>query len=88
MSEYMTGLLENAPPQSTILKEVNQYTNEDTEEDTTMVIDAVNFVSKQCILTSSELNMLGWDGKVPTECYVKPQAVNWWNHYNIHGIVS
>ena len=88
MSEYMTGLLENAPPCYKILKEVNQYTNEDIEEDTTMDIAAVNSVSKQCILTSSELNMSEWDGKVPTECYLKPQAVNWWNHYNLHDIVS
>ena len=87
-SEYMTWLLENSPPCSTILKEVNQYTNEDTEEDTTMVIPVVNFVSKQCILTSSELNTSDCDGKVPTECYVKPQGMNWWNHYNLHGIVS
>ena len=56
-SEYMTRFLENAPPYSTILKEVNQYTNEDTEEDTTMDITNVNSVSKQCILTSSEVNM-------------------------------
>ena len=75
-SEYITGFLENAPPYSKILKEVNQYTNEDTEEDTTIDIDAINFVSKQCILTSSELNMSEWDGKVPTECYVNPQEVN------------
>ena len=46
-SEFMTGFLENAPPYSTILKEVNQYTNEDTEEDTTMVITAINSISKQ-----------------------------------------
>ena len=84
----MRGLLENAPPYSTILKEVNKYTNEDAEEDTTMDIAAVNSVSKQCILTSSELNMSDWDGKAPTECYLKPQAVNWWNHYNLHGILS
>ena len=67
----MTVLLENAPPYSTILKEVNQYTNEDTEEDTTMDIAAVNSVSKQCILTSSKLNMSDWDGKFPRECYAK-----------------
>ena len=84
----MTGLLENFPPYSTILKEVNQYTNEDTEEDTTMDIAAVNSVSEQCILTSSELNMSDWDGKVPMECYVKPRVVNWWNHYNLNDIVS
>ena len=84
----MTRLLENAPPYSAILKEFNQYTNEDTKEDTTMDIAAVNSISKQCILTSSELNMSDWDGKVPTECYVKPHAMNWWNHYNLHGIVS
>jgi len=53
----MTGFLENAPLYSTILKEVNKYTNEDTEEDTTMDIAVVNSVSKQCILTSSELSM-------------------------------
>ena len=68
----MTGFLENAPPYSTILKVVNQYTNEDIEEDTTMDITAVNSVSKQCILTSYELNMSDWDGKAPTECYLKP----------------
>ena len=56
-SEYIIGFLENSPPYSTILKEVNQYTNEDTEEDTTMDIIAVNSVSKQCIITSYELNM-------------------------------
>ena len=84
----MTGLLENAPPYSTILKEVKQYTNEYTKEDTTMDIAAINSISKQCILTSSELNLSDWDGKVPTECYVKPQAVNSWNHYNLHGIFS
>lgn len=83
-SEYMTGSLENAPPYSTLLKEVNQYPNENTEEDTTIDIAAVNSVSEQCILTSSELNMSDWDGKVPTECYVKPQSVDWWNHYNFH----
>ena len=71
-SEYMTWLLENSPPYSTILKEVNQYTNEDIEEDTTMDITVVNSISKQCILTSSELNMSDWGGKVPMECYVKP----------------
>lgn len=86
--EYMTGSLENAPPYSTILKEVNQYPNEDTEEDTTMDIAAVNSISEQCILTSSELSMSDWDGKVPTECFVKPQSVDWWNHYNFHGVVS
>ena len=53
-----------------------------------MDIAAVNSVSKQFILTSSELNVSDWDGKAPTECYLKPQAVNWWNHYNLHGIVS
>ena len=84
----MIGFIENAPPYSTIIKEVNQYTNEDIEEDTTMDITSINSVSKQCILTSSELNMSDWDGKVPMECYVKPQEVNWWNHYNLHGIVS
>ena len=88
MSEYMIGFLENSPPYSKILKEVNQYTNEDTKEDTTMDIAAVNSVSKQCILTSSELNMSEWDGKVPTVHYFKPQVVNWWNYYNLHGIVS
>ena len=45
----MTRFLENAPPYSTILKEINQYTNEDTEEDTTMDITIVNSVSKYII---------------------------------------
>ena len=53
-----------------------------------MDIAAVNSVSKQFILTSSELNMLDWDGKAPTECYLNPQAVNWWNHYNLHSEAS
>ena len=53
-----------------------------------MDIVVVNSISKQCILTSSELNMSDWDGESPTECYLKPQVVNWWNHYNLHGIVS
>ena len=53
-----------------------------------MDIAAINSVSKQCILTSSELNMSDWDGKVPMEYYVKPQEVNWWNHYNLHDIFN
>ena len=67
----MTRLLKNSPPYSTILKEVNLYTNEDTEEDITMDIAAIKSVSKQCILTSSKLNMSDWDGKFPRECYAK-----------------
>ena len=40
----MIGFIENAPPYSTMLKDVNQYTNEDIEEDTTMDITAVKSI--------------------------------------------
>eukprot|EP01018_Ginkgo_biloba_P031772 Gb_40842 [translate_table: standard] len=83
-SEHMTGSLETAPPFSTVLKQVNPYPDEITEEDTTMEILASNTVAEQRMLTSSELSMSDWDGKVPNECLIKPQSVDWWNHYNFH----
>ncbi|XP_057819015.1 protein ALP1-like [Cryptomeria japonica] len=83
-SEYLMESLENAPPYNTVLKGVNQYSDEITEEDTTMDIIAANTLSEQNLLTSSELSMSDWDGKVPNECIVKPQSVDWWNHYSFH----
>ena len=71
-SEYMIGSLKNAPTYSTILKEVNQYPNEDTQEDKTMDIAEVNSNSGQCLLILSELCMSSWDAKVLTECFAKP----------------
>ena len=75
-SEYMIGSIKNAPSYSAILKEVNKYPNEDTEEDTPMDIVEVNFGSEQCIIILFELCMSSWDAKVLTECFVKPQSVD------------